>query len=110
MTKIWCCLCSRRTDKNSDRQKIGSASVWPTIELHALKNGLELSKFSKEDYVCLKCYSTISHFRMTDRGMNKKIKISEPVIFEPIITKTVLRGFSASEIRISMTSDAGMFK
>lgn len=112
MTKIWCCLCSRRTDKNSERKNIGLPSVWPTFELHALKIGLEIAKFSKDDFVCLKCYSIISHYRMTDRGPNKKVKMYEPVVFAPIIKKDVLRGYSSEKrnsVTVGTAEVSGMF-
>lgn len=95
--KIRCCLCSRRTDSNGARKRIGSASVWPLFELHILKIGLKMSQFCKEDFVCLKCYSSIAHYGMTDRGPNKAVKIKKPVVFESLITKSVLRGFNRSE-------------
>lgn len=107
MAKIWCCLCFRRTDNRKARKRIGVPSIWSLIELHALKIGLEIAQFSKEDYICAKCYSSVSHYRMNDRGPNKKVKICQPVVLETIINKTVLRGFAPPEIIDSTTSDPG---
>lgn len=104
MTKIRCCLCNRRTDKTTDRKNIGTPSTWQSIQLHVIKIGLEITDFSKEDFVCLKCYATVSHHRMNDRGPNKKNRIRNPVIFETIINKTVLRGFTRPQISESDTS------
>lgn len=104
MTKIWCCICSRRTDKSEERKRIGLPSVWSMVRIHASKIGLDMTSFSTEDHICLKCYATVSHYRMTDRGPDKIIKIFESVAFEPIITKAVLRGFTTP----SITSDVAV--
>lgn len=93
MPKIHCCLCSRRTDSNNQRIRIGTASVWPSFEEHAKNAGLDVSRFSiRNDYICLKCNSIVSHYRMNDRGPNKKVKIAKPFVYEVNITKNVLRG------------------
>lgn len=93
MTKIRCVLCSRRTDKSSDRKQIGCDSTWQSIRMHVNKTGQDINKFTKQDYVCLKCYATLSHTRMTDRGINKKSTVRKPVVPEITINKTVLRNF-----------------
>lgn len=107
MPKISCCLCFRRTDTNKTRKRIGTDSVWPVFNIHAEKVGLDLTKFSKQDNICIKCHATLSDYNMTDRGPNKKVKIVELVVFEPIIKKDVLRGFSVPTI--TTVSGIGMF-
>lgn len=94
MPKIFCCLCSRRTDNKKDRTRIGTASVWTLFLIHVEKNDLDISSFSADDHICTKCYSVVSHYRMKDRGTNKKVKELKPFVFEPGITKNVLRGSS----------------
>lgn len=106
--KIPCRLCNRRTDKSKDRKRIGAASVWALIELHAEKNDLDLTLFSKEDYICNKCYALVSHHCMTDRGPNKQVKIHKPVVMETIINKTVLRSFKPPEVVVYDSSESGM--
>lgn len=90
MPKIFCCLCSRRTDTDKQRVRLGTNSNWEMLEIHAKNNGLSMEAFTKQDYVCKKCHATISHNRMKDRGPNK-IKNVQPTVYEPGITKSVLR-------------------
>lgn len=91
MVKIHCCICDRRTDTNKQRIRIGSTSCWPFFQKHVEKIGRDVEQFSRDDYICIKCNSTISHYRMDDRGSNKKVKIAKPFVFEMSITKDVLR-------------------
>ncbi len=108
MPKVYCCNCSRRTDNKKDRTRIGTPTVWPLFLIHVEKNGLDVSSFSADDYICKKCYSTVSHYRMNDRGTNKKIKDSKPFVFEPSITKTALRNFSKSMNSIETSSETSI--
>lgn len=94
MPKINCCICSRRTDTPKQRTRVGVASVWSLVSKHAERIDLDISKFSEKDYICMKCYSKICQYRLSDRGPNKKIKIREPIVFEPIVTKKALRGYA----------------
>lgn len=103
MPKIYCCNCSRRTDKSKDRTRIGAASVWPLFLIHVEKNGLDASNYSPDDFICAKCYSMIAHYRMNDRGKDKKVKEFKPFVFEPSITKNVLRS-SSNPIEIAQGS------
>ncbi len=97
MPKILCCLCSRRTDTEKQRVRVGSNSNWEMFKVHALLNGLNIDAFSKEaDYLCKKCHASISHHRMKDRGSNKTNRNVEPITYEPAITKNVLRGHAKS--------------
>jgi hypothetical protein len=91
MPKIYCCLCSRRTDTNKQRVRIGTASMWSMFKIHAEKNGLDLTSFSADDHICMKCHATIAHYCMKDRGPNKKMKVAESIDSDPIIKKNVLR-------------------
>lgn len=104
MSPIFCCLCSRRADTRKQRVRVGTDSNWPMLKIHAEKNGLDMATFSKDDYVCIKCHSTISHYRMKDRGPNKNIKNSKPIVFEPGITKDVLRGNGNSSMKSTTVS------
>lgn len=96
MPKILCCLCSRRTDTEKQRVRVGNNSNWEMLKVHAVINDLDMEGFSKQDYVCKKCHAAISHHRMKDRGYDKTIKYVEPITYEPGITKNVLRGYSKS--------------
>lgn len=73
MVKINWCLCSRRTDSNKAQMRVGTASVWPVFLLHIEKKGLEISNFS-DLFICMKCYASIAHLRMNDRGSNNVMK------------------------------------
>lgn len=94
MPKIYCCLCSRRTDTPKQRVRAGTELNWSLLEIHSEKNGLDIATFSNDDYLCLKCHSTISHYRMKDRGPKKITKNVQPISYEPGITKNVLRGYT----------------
>ncbi|KAJ6642611.1 hypothetical protein Bhyg_07564 [Pseudolycoriella hygida] len=96
MVKICCCICYRRTDTNRQRSRIGAPALWPLFMIHVEKTGLDINQFSRDDYVCMKCNLTISHYRMNDRGINKKIKLSQPFSYEVAITKSVLRNSIAT--------------
>ncbi len=98
MTKIHCCLCSRRTDMKKQRARVGAASFWPMFVIHAETAGLDINSFSRDDYVCLKCHSSISHYGMNDRGPNKKLNVTKPIVFEVNITKSVLRSHAKAII------------
>ncbi len=98
MPKIYCCLCSRRTETAKQRARVGTDVNWAMLTIHSEKNGLNMDLFSKNDYVCTKCHSIISHYRMKDRGDNKTIKNFEPIAHEPGINKNVLRSFGKSSI------------
>lgn len=69
--------------------------------------GLDIHLFSAENSICMKCSAMISHYRMSDRGHKKKMKMSQPVDPLLIITKNVLRSALRDEDVIS-DSDAGM--
>lgn len=110
MTKINCCLCSRRTNTNRDRIRIGAPSVWPDFLFHAEKHGLEISEYSSDLYICKKCHANISHAHMHDRRVNKKVKTDVLVVgCAPIITKEVLRGFPKTVTQMSNEVLAGSF-
>lgn len=96
MTKINCCLCSRRTNTSKDRARIGTASVWSVFLIYAEKNGLDVSKYSQDEHICMKCHANLSHLRMKDRGPNKSGTVVKNCRFDPIIKKDVLRGFSST--------------
>lgn len=104
MPKIYCVLCPRRTDSYKQRSRIGTASLWPLFEIYASRNELDITHYSVDDHICLKCHSTIAHYGMTDRGPNKKVKVIEPVVFEPIITKEVLRHLPKSTASTSIAT------
>lgn len=104
MPKILCCLCSRRTDTEKQRVRVGTNSNWEIFKVYAVLNGLNLEAFSKEDYLCKKCHASISHHRMKDRGSNKTIKNVEPITYEPGITKNVLRSHAKTSTSNSTES------
>lgn len=104
MPMILCCLCRRRTENPKQRVRIGTDTNWPLMKIHSERNGLNIAEFTKDDFVCIKCHSTISHYRMKDRGPNKRIKVFEPISYEPGITKDVLRGFGSSGINSTTLS------
>lgn len=106
--KSVCILCSRRIYPNKPRVRIGSSSVWPLMEIHSQKKGLDLESFSKQDFICMKCYATISHYRMSDRGPNKKTNASKPIDGELVVTKHSLRSSAPKELA-SLDCDAGTF-
>lgn len=107
MPKVYCCLCSKRVETNKSRVRIGSDSVWSLIQIHAVKMSLDVNKLSREDIICMKCYSVVSHYRMTDRGPNKKIKASVEIDPQLVITKDVLRSALRTE-EISSATPMGM--
>lgn len=74
------------------------------MKIHAEIHGLNIEEFSKDDFVCIKCHSIISHYRMKDRGPNKIIKVFKPISYEPGITKDVLRGCGSSAINNATVS------
>lgn len=89
--RVTCILCSKRVETNKPRVRVGSDSIWPLFVLHVQNIGLNRDRFSTGDFICMKCYGTISHQRMSDRGPNKKLKVEKPIDRELIITKKVLR-------------------
>lgn len=96
MPKIFCCLCKRRTDTSNQRVRVGTDSTWPMLCVHSQNHDLDVNSFSRDDYVCMKCHSTISHSRMKDRGPNRITKSVKPITHAPGINKTVLRNFGKS--------------
>lgn len=94
MPMIKCCLCSRRTETSKQRVRIGTDCNWPLMQIHSERHGLDMAAFSKGDFVCIKCHSTISHYRMKDRGPNKVPKTFNPIAHPPGITKNILRGYT----------------
>lgn len=106
MPKTCCVLCSRRTSNYKQRTRIGTTSVWPMFEVHVERNGLDISQFSPDDQICLKCNAKIAHYRMTDRGPNKIKKVMKPIVFEPIIKKDVLRQFHNSTVNTATSSES----
>lgn len=96
MPKINCCLCSRRTDTNKQRVRVGTNNNWEMLRTHVNKEGLNMDTFSKEDHVCVKCHAILAHYNMKDRGLNKTVK-NAPVVHKQGIEKSSLRSHNKSK-------------